>query len=142
MPRGWASLQLGNDLSTGWVGTWVQWGLGWDWCSGGWYVVERGSVFAHIPQGGPWHLAPDDSSRPLTSHVQSITGCGLHLIAVPIPIALAKLHHLSPCHSPFTRLQPERASLLTQPCCPQFTKPLKAPCRQEQKIHRKLLFLR
>ena len=40
------------DLSTGWVGTWVQE------CSGGWYVVEGGSVLARIPQGGPWHLAP------------------------------------------------------------------------------------
>ena len=30
------------DLSTGWVGTWVQE------CSGGWYVVEGGSVL-HVP---------------------------------------------------------------------------------------------
>lgn len=78
-PRGWASLQLGNS-------TWVQE------CSGGWYVAEGGSVLACIPQGGPWHLAPDDSSRPLISHVQSITRCGSHLLrAVPIPIALAEV---------------------------------------------------
>ena len=38
-------------------------------------------------------MAPgtDDSSRPLTSHVQSITGCGSRLLtAVPIPTALAE----------------------------------------------------
>lgn len=87
--------------------------------------MEWAGLLPHVPQGGKWHLPLDDSSRPLTSHIQSSRARIPSVSRISAP-------HLSPSpwHSPAHALHPEGS--LPNPSVSVY-KPQRLPAAEKRK---------